>query len=180
MGLSCSKNIQKDNSKDVSLFEYYQKSTHINILPHTHKTNKICVIFLTVSGKLGQLKNLLSNLDEGGCPDFSYSWIGDEKFIFMEKSLNDTLAILENKARRVFIILLCDSYQDSTDRTIKLLKNQNPEKIFLIGIKQDQEYGFVDTREEFLLPSHFSIQELNDMDNAEYFKKMIENCFSLK
>lgn len=189
MGLSCSKeqNYSKkeentlekeENEKEIYTFRKRQTNVkYVQILPRLQNNNKVCVIFLRVSGILGSITPFLTHLDSGDCPGFLYTWIHNQKFIFMEKSLEETLKILDNRARRVFVVLLCDDEREKTVVTINVLKFKKPEIIYLLGCKEKDKYGYVKPDENLLMDIPYSIEELNDESNKDFFRKTIEIKF---
>lgn len=189
MGLSCSKeqNYSKkeentlekeENEKEIYTFRKRQTNVkYVQILPRLQNNNKVCVIFLRVSGILGSVTPFLTHLDSGDCPGFLYTWIHNQKFIFMEKSLEETLKILDNRARRVFVVLLCDDEREKTVVTINVLKFKKPEIIYLLGCKEKDKYGYVKPDENLLMDIPYSIEELNDESNKDFFRKTIEIKF---
>jgi hypothetical protein len=180
MGLSCSKeqNYSKKEEKEIYTFRKRQTNVkYVQILPRLQNNNKVCVIFLRVSGILGSVTPFLTHLDSGDCPGFLYTWIHNQKFIFMEKSLEETLKILDNRARRVFVVLLCDDEREKTVVTINVLKFKKPEIIYLLGCKEKDKYGYVKPDENLLMDIPYSIEELNDESNKDFFRKTIEIKF---
>lgn len=199
MGLVCSKNNnhlppKKLNYKSPKKLNYNnidnylpppklnynnKKENIIEINKRNFKNNRICVIFLRVSGILNTIKPFIQSLDSGNCSDFCCTWIDDQKYIFMEKSLDETLNILENTAKRVIIVLLCDSDKQRTMDTISLIKLDKPEKILILPFRMAEDYGYIEPNIQLIFDTPFSLVELNDIDNKVFFQKKFENILKI-
>lgn len=195
MGLVCSKKIENNNKKDYNKNDYnkkdnnkdydhflppqkfndYNNNKYFEISKRNFRTNRICVIFLRVSGILNTIKPFIQSLDSENYTDFCCTWIDDQKYIFMEKSLDETLNILENKAKRVIVVLICDSDRQRTIDTINLIKLENPEKILMLSFRMGEYYGYIQSSIELIFDTPFSLIELNDIENKIFFQKKFEN-----